>query len=325
MPLSSLAWRCVHIPTRRACGAASTRSTIAADVRWQCPASAEPGLDLDLDAADRDRDPPSWLRRRPAALGRVGVARGHGDALAHRIVDDRPWDRVQHADRHDQPGVTQLERLVHRRDAQTVGPGVDQRPGDRDGAMPVCIALDDGMDGGTATARPERGEIRRRVPRGPARARPDAGVAAARPRRVALRSTLRAASHAPGVAVRWRCRRRLGGLPDTEPEPLVGRMSLGDRPQATPGDGDPLRQVGGEDTGVAEPFARPRPRPGRGGRHRAARPSTATGPVPGATRSCPRGRRRSRHSRAPGSRMAPRRPRPSGDATTVRAPFRTTT
>src|SRR6476661_7648571 len=87
-------------------------------------------------------------------------------------------------------------------------------------------------------------------------ARPTVVVAVARPWRVALRSIPRARSRARGVGVRWRLR-RLGGFADAEPEPLVRRVAFGDRPKAATRDGDPIWKIRCQDTGVAEPFARP--------------------------------------------------------------------
>ena len=238
-------------------------------------------------------------------------------------------------------GRAERDRLVERRDAQPVGAGLDEGPGDRDHPVAVGVGLDDRLDerrpgppARAATARfaasasrsissqavrgsggrpaaASRSSIGRRGPSGAT-----ARQRQARPRRAASPlgpGSARPASAGPPVAAR------------PEAEPAAGRPPLGDRGEPLPGERDRLGQVRREQAGVAEPLAdrvagqavEVDAEPGRGER----RP----GPGRGASRSSRSGRRPCRRVASAGFSNGATATDPSGAAMTVLAPFSTTT
>ena len=212
------------------------------------------------------------------------------------------------------PAVAQRERLVERRDAEAVGAGRLERPRDRDRAVAVGVGLDDRA--GPATPGPASARIAARLPRegvevdlepgGPRQRRqPGRGEARLdRPRSVPPSRRCRSGGLRRRVVRIGRVR---GPANPRRLPPAARRSAM--RGQALAGDRDRVRQVRGEQAGVADPLADRVAGQRRGGRRRAARRRTARGPGRAATRSRRPGRRPCRRSRGPGSRTARRRPR----------------
>ena len=187
---------------------------------------------------------------RPSARRRPRAAR-----LGRRLGRDR----VEEEDR--RPGCRPRRsstRLVEGRDAQAVGAGRLERPGDRDGAVPVGVGLDDRLD---PDAGRDRGAERARLPRSAVEV--DLEPGGPRQRRAGRRGELdpRSRRREPGHDPRdgGDARRPLGA----EPEPRAGAPAL-----AT-GRGQAL--AGERELGAAGPTAS---RPASPSRSRTASPAT---------------------------------------------------
>ena len=181
------------------------------------PAAAQSGLDLELHVERRIR------RRRPAAAASSSSSRTGSLAVtemrpraASAAHADR--DRVEHQDRPLHAARAQLQGLVHRGDAEPVGAGGLEGPGDRHRAVAVGVGLDDrtqrdardrqadGAGAGSRRARRDRSRATR-CAAGPAIRRRPGGLrsAGASPRAPASRAARSARSPAgrTAPAVGW--------------------------------------------------------------------------------------------------------------------------
>ena len=193
-------------------------------------------------------------------------------------------------------------------------PAASSAQRDRDGAVPVGVGLDDGLD---ADARARRAAGARRGCRAARRGRAPArrcAAAAAGPR-AARRASIGLARRTRGSPRRGSPAQRsapadVASAPDPgpaaaaavvpaprlvrprpEPEPPPAPLALGELRQALAAHRQRVGQVAREQAGVADPLAdEPRPR-GRGGRRPAARRRTGRGPARAARRSSRRARR----------------------------------
>ena len=124
-------------------------------------AAAKPGLDLEVDLERRGERRMTGIRDRgERPRGERLVAERERDAGSGSVGRGIRRHRIQDQDRRADPAGPQLERLVERRHAESVGAGSLEGPSDRHGAVPVRIGLHDRIDPGPCRhERAERDEV----------------------------------------------------------------------------------------------------------------------------------------------------------------------
>ena len=137
------------------------------------PAAAQAGLDLELHPEGR-----RVIRGREEPVEKDRVAGRDVDRVLPRDVEPCRRNGVQHQDREPDAGLAQLERLVDRGHAQSVGAGRLEGHGDRHRAVSVGVGLDHRADRHAGPGEgSERREVRRQrvevelEPRGPRKRR----------------------------------------------------------------------------------------------------------------------------------------------------------